>query len=146
MICRCAVCMLLLWSLATAAGCTGLIKALQPCFLFNLRDLFVCLCACLSACCVCCLCMSLPVSSPTTHSALMFTVCPVSPEQWVPSRCAVTAAGSHQLGSQVLLAGRGTAFNERWSRPVESPRGGSALGNREQRGLQRRLSGVLARG
>lgn len=60
----------------------------------------------------------------------MFTACLLDPEQWVPSRCAVTAAGSHHTSSQVLLSGSGTVSNECWARPLESPRGGSALGNR----------------
>ncbi len=106
--------------------------------LFNLRDLFVRLCACLMSwyirVCVwvfACACVSFCVSK-NTLSTLTFAICPADPEQWVPSRCLVTAAGSHQPGSQVLLSGGGAAFNERWARPVESPCGGSALGNREQ--------------
>lgn len=60
----------------------------------------------------------------------MSTACLLDPEQWVPSRCAVTAAGSHHTSSQVLLSGSGTVSNECWARPLESPRGGFALGNR----------------
>lgn len=105
--------------------------------LFNLRDLFVCLCVCLvslyNGACVCVMSLHMFLyASPKTHSTLMVTACPVDPEQWVPSRCSVTAAGSHQLGGQVLLSGCGAAFNECWARPVESPCGGCALGNREQ--------------
>lgn len=52
-----------------------------------------------------------PIRSKT-RSAPVFTPRPVEPEQRVPSGCAVTAAGSHRPGGQVLRSGTGAAFNE----------------------------------
>ena len=97
-------------------------------FLFSLRGLFVCLSVSDSSTWASLLLL------PPHALALMFTACPVDPEQWVPFTVCVGGGSRFPPAGQpgILLAGSGTAFTERWARPVESPCGGSARGNSKQ--------------
>lgn len=96
----------------------------------------ICLCACVHGLSVCWVCLSLHVppcffSDNTLYPYVYSVSCQPQNNgflhgawwrQQVPT----------SWGARYSLLAEATAFNEHWGRPVESPCGGSALGNREQ--------------